>query len=103
MLRFQGQTGEFQKATHQPSNITTQMGPDESLLTVGHVEEGTRSSRPEKAALLYCGMEVGLQDFRDEKIERAREVSCVDGWPQCWRRRFDGWAAESDSWSWCVR
>ena len=59
------------------------MGWDGSVLTVSHSEEGTRSPCPEKADLSYCGMPVGLCWVREEKTERARGMSWVEGWPRC--------------------
>ena len=72
-------------------------------LTSSHCDCGMRSPWPEKADLSYCGMRVGWFLEREEKTDRARGMSWVEGWPRCWRRGLCGWDWASETWSAWVR
>jgi hypothetical protein len=73
------------------------------VLTCSHSDSGTRSPWPEKADLSYWGILVGFVFEREEKTERARGISWVEGWPRCWRSGLSGWESARETWSAWVR
>jgi hypothetical protein len=52
---------------------------EEEVLTCSHSDSATRSPWPEKADLSYWGIFVGWFCEREEKTERARGMSWVEG------------------------
>jgi hypothetical protein len=79
--------GRGRKPMHQPSRMMTwrgwlfveeleELGEEERLVLMGFQRwGGRRSPWPEKRALSYCGMEVGLWERREVRTDLRRGMS----------------------------